>query len=101
MKSAVLILPIALKEAGNAFGEAQGYGANSYSVLLSSDGATVTHIGLRADVHPEFEARLQNPPPEAAPIMAALIVDISDSEYGAEHFARVLSEHGLEIITKD
>ena len=117
MHSAVLILPMALKQAGDMIGAAMGWGPQSYSIPLAADGASeATHIGLRADVHPAFIAMIEaakaghypDALPEAilAPVINALIADFSpapsDPEksalWGADHFDAVCAAHGLQKV---
>lgn len=114
MHSAVLILPMALKNAGDQIGAAMGWGPVSYSIPLAADGASeATHIGLRADVHPSFidmivaakDGHYPGALPERLlwPVIASLIADFSpdpsDPEkpvlWGADHFEAVCAAHGL------
>ncbi len=114
MHSAVLILPMALKSAGDQIGAAMGWGPVSYSIPLGAESATEpTHVGLRADVHPSFiamiEAAKEGHYPEAlpesllAPVIANLIADFSPDAleaeksvlWGADHFEVVCAAHGL------
>lgn len=114
MHSAVLILPMALKNAGDQIGAAMGWGPVSYSIPLAADGASeATHIGLRADAQPAFiqmiEAAQQGVYPDALPeavlrpVIEALIADFSpdpsDPEkpvlWGADHLEAVCAAHGF------
>lgn len=105
MQSAVLILPVALKPYGDAIGEAMGWGPVSYTIALGPQGGEQTHVGLRADVTPAFVAMIEAaligtyPPGVPAevigPVMAALVADFSQSEWGVAHIERVLAEQGL------
>ena len=114
MHSAVLILPIALKDAGDQIGEAMGWGPESYTIPLTSNpDGEVTHIGLRADVYPSFirmiEDAKQGRYPETLPenvlrpVIDALIADFSpdpsDPEkpvlWGADHLDCVCMENNL------
>ena len=114
MHSAVLILPIALKDAGDQISEAMGWGPVSYTVQLAPDGANeATHIGLRADVYPSFitmiEAARSSVYPDnisaelPQPVIDSLIADFSpdpnDTEkpvlWGVEHFEYVCNKHQL------
>lgn len=114
MHSAVLILPMALKNAGDQIGAAMGWGPVSYSIPLAADGASdATHIGLRADAQPTFiqmiAAAKQGIYPDALPeavlrpVIEALIADFSpdpsDPEkpvlWGADHLDAVCAAHGL------
>lgn len=106
MKSTVLIIPAAMQAAGNAVAEAEGWGSNSYSVALFT-GDTITHYGLHTYSGAQFEARVkgQEPLPDgmksAQPVIDALIYSFRDDIADAEHFARVLDEHGLLMEAKD
>lgn len=114
MHSAVLILPMALKDAGDQIGAAMGWGPVSYSIPLAANGATeATHVGLRADVHLSFidmiEAARQGVYPEALPeavlrpVIEALIADFSpdptDPEtpilWGSDHLNAVCVANGF------
>jgi hypothetical protein len=114
MHSAVLILPLELKAAGDMIGAAMGWGGVSYSIPVTPEGGTSpTHVGLRADVQPTFldlivAAKAGHYPPGLpesviAPVIAALIADFrpdpAQSEkpmlWGAEHLDAVCAEHGL------
>lgn len=114
MYSAVLILPMALKDAGDQIGAAMGWGPVSYTIpLISEDASEATHVGLRADVQPSFidmiEAARQGVYPEALPeaalrpVIEALIADFSPDPsapekpvlWGAEHLEAVCASHGL------
>lgn len=110
MHSAVLILPMALKEAGDQIGAAMGWGPESYTIPLAADGASeATYIGLRADVQPSFIQMIEDaksgqypimvPENILQPVIEALIVDFSQSLWGAEHFDSVCIDHGLMRLT--
>lgn len=114
MHSAVLILPMALKDAGDQIGAAMGWGSVSYSIpLAAQDASEATHIGLRADVHLSFiemivaagQGVYPDAVPEAVlrPVIEALIADFSpdpsDPEkpvlWGADHLVAVCASHGM------
>jgi hypothetical protein len=104
MTSAVLIAPAALRLPANAIGEAMGWGPDSYTIPISADGADVTHYGCRADVSAEFVALIAAAqagelppglPPEAAGVIAALIIDLSDELTDEPHLLAVLAEHAM------
>jgi hypothetical protein len=104
MHSAVLIIPAALKPAADAIGAAMGWGPTSYTVPLSADGETVTHYAARADVTDSFvnwitgsEPLPSNIAEHAAPVLAALITDFSQTQWGREHFDSVLAQHNMTI----
>jgi len=111
MTSAVLIVTTANLDAANALGEAMGWGPNSYSVPLSTDGTDpATHYGLHAWVTEEFQALIETgaypSQVEAAGItqadydamMAALISSFWDDYVG--HFATVCADSGLVVVTE-
>lgn len=109
MKSAVLIIPLANRDAANQLAQLMGWGLNNYSVPLSADGTEpATHFGLHAWVTPEFEAMMtgagQGEMPEALEqagypksvflgIMEALIASTRESMEG--HWQDVLTQNGL------
>ena len=114
MHSAVLILPIELKRAGDQIGELMGWGPVSYTIPLMLEGANEpTHVGLRADVNGEFidmvySAKLGHyvsvlPADLINQVMNDLIVDFSPNPlgdqdhvlWGAEHFDAVCKMYKL------
>lgn len=97
MTSAVLIIPVAMKSAANAVGEALGWGPDNYTIPLSDNGATITHWACRTDVGEAFKAMLINPPdiPGIADVLAGMIVDLSDEVTNAEHLAAAMASRGL------
>lgn len=102
MHSAVFIIPAAYRDAGNALGEAMGWGPGNYSVALSPTGAEpATHYGCRADVTDGFLAMLADPPPEAAPVLAVLHVNIADTDDAYGHWSDVLATQNLMIVEKE
>jgi len=99
MTSAVLILPDANRDAGNAFGVEQGWGDNNFSVALSGDGSEpATHWGCRADVGPSFIEMVENPSPENEPLVAVLIYSFSDTLAPYDHWVETLSANGLSVV---
>lgn len=99
MHSAVFIIPAAYRDAGNALGEAMGWGPGNYSVALSPTGQEpATHYGCRADVGPSFIALMGNPPPEAAPVLAVLHADLRDTDDAYGHWSGVLAGLGLMMM---
>lgn len=96
MTSAVLILPAAYRDAGNAFGVAQGWGDGNFSVPLSASGTTpVTHWGCRADVTEGFLTMMADPPPEAVPLLAVMVSSFADGVQPYDHWIATLAENGL------
>jgi hypothetical protein len=104
--SAVLILPVALKDAGDAVAQAMGWGQIAYTIPLGAD-ETVTHYACRADVSEQFTRWIRGddplPDPSIAPVVNALIWDFSpdpaDPEspllWGRDHLDAVLAVQGL------
>lgn len=79
LMSGVFILPAAMRDAGNAFGEQMGWGSPSYSIALSPTGAEpATHWGARADLYPGFFDLLGNPP-EGAPDFVFLVDEVDEN----------------------
>lgn len=102
MTSAVLILPAAYRDAGDAFGVAQGWGDGNFSVPLSADGATpVTHYGCRADVTEGFLAMMADPPLEAVPLLAVMVSSFADGVQPYDHWIAALAENGLTRVEAD
>lgn len=101
MTSAVLILPAAYLDAGNALGEAMGWGAGNYSVALSANGEEpATHYGCRAEVGPGFLALMEAPPEEALPVLAVLVADLRETDNGYGHWSDVLAALGLQMVAE-
>lgn len=99
MTSAVIITPAAMKPAALAFAVQMGWQdetGDSFGLELQTDGVT-THYGCRADVFDGFLALMADPPEEALPMLAALIIDLSDTLWGREHFDAVIAAHGLVV----
>lgn len=111
--SAVLILPAALRDAGNqlavALGHDQADPPDTYSVALCLiGGSEPTHYGCHAWVTDGFKATIENAqqgqhpegidPELAAPVVAALIVSFqpAGSVSPTEHFNSVATAQGLE-----
>lgn len=109
MRSCVLILPAALRDAGNALAEAMGWGSCNYSVPLSADGQEpATHYGLHAWVADTFLSLLEAagegimpegldyPAEDFASVVGALIASFRDDSTG--HFADVIEANSLQVI---
>ena len=102
MTSAVMILPAAARDAGNALGASMGWGPSSYSVALSPTGsAPATHYGCCAEVSAGFLALLASPPPEAAPVLAVLTIDTRETADPGAHWHDVLAAQGLVMVSDD
>lgn len=98
MTSAVLILPDAYRDAGNAFGVEQGWGENNFSVALSGDGSEpATHWGCRADVGETFVEMVENPDPENEPLVEVLIYSFSDTLAPYDHWVETLEANVLKV----
>ena len=99
MTSAVLILPAAYRDAGNAFGVAQGWGEDNFSVPLSATGLEpATHYGCRADVTEGFLAMMADPPPEAVPLLAVMVSSFEDNVQPYDHWIATLAEKNLTRV---
>ena len=99
MTSAVLILPDAYRDAGNAFGVEQGWGDNNFSVALSADGSEpATHWGCRADVGPSFVDGVENPSPETSDLVAALIYNFAENVDPYTHWVETLAANNLTVV---
>ena len=99
--SAVLILPAAYRDAGNDLSAEMGWqpvGADpgTYSIPLCTDGV-LTHWGCRADVTAGFIDMVENPTPEAQPLVDVLIYDwrVTGDPHG--HFVDVIAGLGLTV----
>ena len=102
MTSAVLILPAAYRDAGNAFGVAQGWGEDNFSVPLSATGLEpATHYGCRAEVDQAFIDSVENPTPEAGPLVAVMIYSFADNVQPYDHWVATLELNGLQRITQN
>lgn len=96
MTSAVLILPAAYRDAGNAFGVAQGWGEGNFSVPLSATGLEpATHYGCRADVSGGFLDLMADPPAEAIPLLAVMVASFDDNAAPLDHWMDTLATSGL------
>lgn len=95
----VSVAPSAFVDAANALVEAQGWGPLNYSVPLSATGsAPATHYGLAAHVQPSVAATIANAAAasqDVAAVIAHVVVDIRDDEWGRQHFERVIADLGL------
>jgi len=111
MLSTVLILPAAQVATGNTVAEAMGWGPNNYGVPLSADGTEpATHFGLHAWASQGFRQMIETRfyPPELGgavteaafeAMLAALVSSFREDMTG--HFADILTEQGLEVLTDD
>ena len=101
MTSAVLIIPAAMRDAANAVGAAMNWGPDNYTIPLSSDGVSVTHYGCRTYVSQEFITMLETPPdiPGVTEVIAALIVDLSETFAPWDHADAAFAAAGLVRVT--
>lgn len=98
--SAVLILPAAYRDAGNALAESMGWGPDNYSIALTDDGDAVTHYAVSTCVDQQFADWLQNPPTEAegaAVLLPHLIVSLVPRADDGAHARAVFEENGLSV----
>ena len=99
--SAVLILPAAYREAGNALSAEMGWQPvdavpGTYSVPLMT-GDILTHWGCRADVTQNFMDMIANPTPETQPLIDVLIYDFRVTGDPYTHFMDILADNGLVV----
>ena len=95
MTSAVLILPDAYRDAGNAFGVSQGWGEDNFSVPLSADGLKpATHWGLCSNLPQELTNNLA----ELMSLSDVLISSFSDNSAPYDHWVETLIENGLQRV---
>lgn len=97
--SAVLILPAAYREAGNAMAAEMGWQPvdavpGTYSVpLMTAD--VLTHWGCRGDVTQSFIDMVENPTPETQPLIDELIYDFRVTGDPYQHFMDIIEANGL------
>lgn len=112
MISAVLILPAALRSAGNELAVAMGHDqapGRTYSVPLSGNGQSpATHYGTHAWVSEAFVATLQGAAQGQIPqglneqlvasVLGGLISSVGSELPAREHFDSVLTANGLKEV---
>ena len=102
-KSTVLIIPAAMRDAGNAVAEEMGWGPNNYSVALTDGAASPTHYGLHRFACETFEGWVTGTEPlpdgmdHAQAVIDALIYSFSDEIRNREHFNAVLTANDLAV----
>lgn len=102
MTTRVFIIPAAYKDAGNAMAQQMGWGAPVFVKPLSADGQEpITHWGFPAIVGSEFMALWDNPPEEAAQLVAAVWTDDRDGDDTAGHWHATLEAMGLTAVQVD
>ena len=99
--SAVLILPAAYRQAGNALSAEMGWqpadaDPGTYSIPLCTDGV-LTHWGCRADVTQSFIGMVENPTPETQPLVDVLVYDWRVTGDPHTHFLDVITANGLVV----
>lgn len=102
--SATILLPAAMREAGNTLAAQMGWQEpgdepGTFNMPVTS-GDGVTHWGTRAQIEPDgaLMTLVANPPEGAEALAAAMILDVDTEgqhESGAAHFDAVLAAHGL------
>ena len=110
--SVVIVVPSVIREQCNIIAEIMGWGSNSFSVPLTSDGVNITHYGLRSECDNTFvgwlrgELELPNiisRNPKIKMVLNTIIVDVSPDKlnpqrgvlWGAEHFNYVCNQNNL------
>ena len=102
MTTRVFIIPADLKDAGNAMAAAMGWGEPVFVQPLSATGQEpITHWGFPAVVGDDFLAIWDNPPEEAAGLVAATYTDDRDGMDTAGHWYDVLAEQGLAMVATE
>ena len=99
MMTRVFIIPAAYRDAGNAMATAMGWGGPVFVQPLSANGKEpVTHWGFPSIVWPDFIETWDNPPEEAAPLVAATFTDDRDGDDTAGHWHDVIAGRGLKVV---
>lgn len=102
MTTRVFIIPAAYRDAGNAMAMQMGWGGDVFVQPLSADGQEpITHWGFPAVVGAAFLAIWDNPPPEAAQLVAAVYTDDRDGMDTAGHWYDVIAAQGLKMTPEE
>ena len=102
MTSAVIIVPATALAAGNALGEAMGWGPENFTVALSATGSSpATHYLCRAEVGPSFADLLADPPPVAAAVLPLVMIDMRETDDPYAHAMDVLAAQGLQLVQQE
>lgn len=102
MTTRVFIIPAPYRDAGNAMAMAMGWGEPVFVQPLSADGQEpITHWGFPAVVGEAFIHVWDNPPEEAAQLVAAVYTDDRDGMDTAGHWHDVLADQGLQMVVVD
>ncbi|OYW56764.1 MAG: hypothetical protein B7Y80_01390 [Hyphomicrobium sp. 32-62-53] len=109
MISAILVVPVDLRERANFLALCLGWGPDSYSVPLTIDGETISHFACRADVTESFLAMISDAsngifpsipmtPQEISAVVVGLLSDFAapgQYESARSHFEAAIARHGL------
>lgn len=99
MTTRVFIIPADIRDAGNAMAESLGWGGPVFVQPLSDIGQEpISHWGFPAVVNGEFMAMWDNPPPEAAQLVAAVQIDTRDGDDTAGHWWDVIDGLELQVV---
>ena len=102
MTTRVFIIPADLKDAGNAMAMQMGWGEPVFVQPLSATGQEpITHWGFPAVVGAEFLSIWDNPPEEAAGLVAATYTDDREGMDTAGHWYAVIAEQGYKVVAQD
>ena len=102
MTTRVFVIPADLRDAGNTMAEAMGWGGPVFVQPLSADGQEpVTHWGFPAVVGAEFMALWDDPPEEAADLVAAVDIDDREGDDTARHWHERIDAMGLTPVPDD
>ena len=102
MTTRVFIIPADLKDAGNAMAMEMGWGQPVFVQPLSATGQEpITHWGFPAVVGAEFLSIWDNPPEEAAGLVAATYTDDREGMDTAGHWYDVIAEQGYKVVAQD
>lgn len=99
MITRVFIIPADLKDAGNAMAIQMGWGDPVFVQPLSATGQEpITHWGFPAVVGNAFMETWDNPPEEAAGLVAAVYTSDREGMDTASHWYAVLADQGLTTV---
>lgn len=99
MTTRVFIVPAAYRDAGNAMARAMGWGEPVFVQPLSTDGQEpITHWGFPAVVGSDFMLVWDNPPIEAAQLVAAVYTDTREGDDTAGHWRDVIADRNLKSV---
>lgn len=102
MTTRVFMISAALRDAGDAMAAAMGWGGPVFVQPLSPTGAEPpTHWGFPAVVSEAFITLWDNPPPEAAALVAQIAVDTRDGDDTAGHWWAAIAAAGLQTMLRE